>query len=445
MDVARLVDMEAGLMSPRVFCDSDVYQAEQQQVFGRCWQFLTHESMVPKPGDFVLAYMGEDPVVVVRQNDGSLRAFLNQCRHRGVPVCRAESGQIGAFTCPFHGWTYDRAGQLVHVPKEREYYGSLDKAGSGLKPVTQLAVHKGLVFATWDPDAPPLSEYLGDMAWYMDAFLDAYPGGTEVIGGVHKWVVDCNWKFGAEQFAHDVSHAEHAHTSAIRLPEGAPPLQDRRAIHSMPTNVEYSSRKGHGCAIMDSNGRHLGMAGPVYAAWAESMRDQSIAQLGEARGAIPARSGIYTVFPNFSVFSSSPTIRVWLPRGPDQMEIWSWTLVPAAAPPEVKEALRLSNLRTFSPAGTFEQDDGELWSEIQRVLGGRVAREQTFNYQMGMGTHRHGEGLNPGKTTWMESEEAARGFYQRWADLMSTDSWEALAKLEAAHVARDLAVGAAAE
>ena len=99
----------------------------------RCWLFLCHESQIPHPGDFFTTYMGEDPVLVSRDSNGKIGAFLNVCRHRGNRVCRADSGNASAFVCAYHGWTYGSDGKLIAVPSLKEaYYDELDTSQVGL-------------------------------------------------------------------------------------------------------------------------------------------------------------------------------------------------------------------------------------------------------------------------------------------------------------------------
>jgi len=97
--------------------------------------------------------------------------------------------------------------------------------------------------------------------------------------------------------------------------------------------------------------------------------------------------------------------------------------VDKAAPPDVKEAYRLSGIRTFSPSGTFEQDDMENWQECTRTCQGVVTRRYPLNYQMGMGQERFDDDLGAWASNSRFSELNPRRFYERWAQLMSADSW----------------------
>jgi hypothetical protein len=151
--------------------------------------------------------------------------------------------------------------------------------------------------------------------------------------------------------------------------------------------------------------------------------------------------GHSTVFPNFSYLANG-TVRVWLPRGPNQIEVWAWVASPVAAPPEVKEDFRKSVLRTFSPGGLLEQDDGENWNEIQKVLRGHIARQNRFNMQMGVGhAGQDVDGL-PGRTNYVYSEEAARGMYYRWAEMVTGMTWSEMAQREQVRADADQPVSA---
>jgi len=211
-----LINHDGGQIIPLIYSDGDIYKKELDQIFGRSWLFLAHTDQIPSAGDYVSTFMGEDPIIVVRQPDGSVAAFLNQCRHRGMRVCRTDCGKARAFTCTYHGWAYDISGRLVNVPLEKEaYHGEIDKEAWGLVRVPRIAVFRNLVFGCWDETVPELEDYIGEAAWYMDIMFDRSGGGNELISGVHKWTISCNWKLAAEQFASDMYHAPVSHLSAV--------------------------------------------------------------------------------------------------------------------------------------------------------------------------------------------------------------------------------------
>ena len=150
VDISQYVDLDEATQSKRLFWDEEIYEQELDRIFARCWLFLTHESLIPKYGDFVTTTMAEDPVIVCRQKDGNIRAFVNSCTHRGNQVCHAESGNRKAFVCNYHGWTYGTDGALVDVPLEARCHVKVDKAEQGL-PAIRVESYRGFVYGLLRP------------------------------------------------------------------------------------------------------------------------------------------------------------------------------------------------------------------------------------------------------------------------------------------------------
>ncbi|WP_395847627.1 aromatic ring-hydroxylating dioxygenase subunit alpha [Cystobacter fuscus] len=426
LDLGPLLE-ERGRVDPRIYVDPEVYELEQERVFGRSWLFLAHESQLKRPGDFITTYMGEDPIIVSRQDDGSVAAFLNQCRHRGMRLTQEDAGHTRVFTCTYHGWTYDRGGRLSSVRDERELYRCpVDRDRWSAVRVPRVESFHGFVFGTWDEHAPSFRDSLGDAAWYFEPLLDGL-GGTEVIG-VTKWTVPCNWKFGAEQFASDGYHFGMSHLSALKALVSQVPGAPRTMQEATPPpdgGRQFKNAQGHGAlmAALPPNlmrGARLAFE-PKANEWLQGPRqDFLVRKYGEARASvfIPASN----LFPNVGILPAANALRVWQPKGPEQMEVWSYVIADADAPADVKQAIRLGNQRTFGSTGIFEQDDTHNWTEIQRVLKGRRARREIFNMEMDSGTQQDAEGRFPGTTANRSaSEVAARAFYRRWASLLSTE------------------------
>jgi len=420
MDIKKLVDPEAGRIDRRIFSDSEIYELERERLFARCWLYLGHESEIPKPGDFVTRYMGEEPVILCRDLNGECRALLNICRHRGNRVCRADRGNTKLFTCSYHGWTYTTDGTLAVVPMP-EAFRDFKRDEWGLIPVAQLDRYKGLIFATFDPQAPTLREYLSDMAWYLDILLDRREGGTEV-SDPHRWLLDANWKTAAENFGGDGYHIASTHGSARAL--------------GIDTTTSETRSWNQGCQIACGNGHTLVSwitpphdAGPWFAQPDDRLRDymrEHSDEIERRLGAVRARQispSAGTVFPNFSVHWLTRTLRVWQPRGPDKIEIWSWAIVDRAAPPAIKETMRFVSQFRFSPTGVFEQDDMDNWVQVTGAAKSLIAKRFPANYQMS-GNEPPVTIPLPGRAMSRYSDNNQLSFYMHWATMLETAAWK---------------------
>ncbi|WP_459618445.1 aromatic ring-hydroxylating oxygenase subunit alpha [Bordetella sp. 2513F-2] len=436
--IDELVKAEGSLVNRALFADEEIFQAEIKRIFSRAWLFVGHESLVPNPDDYFLSRMGTDSVILTRDRQGQIQVLLNSCTHRGMKLCRYDHGNNRTFTCPYHGWSFstdgnlvERPGELVGVPGYATHYKSeLDKKQWGLKSVAQVCNYKGAIWATWDENAIPFLDYLGDMKYYLDCALDhrdGSPGGSVVIGGVQKWRVPCNWKFAPENFIGD-RHHDISHRSVDLVGIGPSGGKGRRDFTENRVCVAFPDY-GHGTigrlpAYDEPPYRSQFSEHPAAEQYFREVYDKRVRNLGDSQRVTPHAVG--TIFPNMSFHAHQPrSLAVFQPISATEMEMWRMYLIDADAPEEVKEAARHYYLRYSGPGGLTESDDMENWSEATDACKGAISQQMYFNYQMGMGHATPVENLRGGHTSDY-TEENARGFYRRWAQFMTAPDWEAL-------------------
>ena len=185
--------------------DGDVYEAERRTVFGRAWLAVGRADLVAAPGSFLTETVAGEPVLVVRDRDGTLRAFHNVCRHRAAPVESRESGTASVLRCPYHGWTYDLAGQLRGTP---EFDGVADfcREENGLPPL-EAAAWGPFVWVHAPPVTVPLEEHLAPLPRQLAGL------GMEKLrwAGHRRYEVACNWKVFVDNYLDGGYHVHAVH------------------------------------------------------------------------------------------------------------------------------------------------------------------------------------------------------------------------------------------
>src|SRR3954468_2277900 len=120
----------------RLYVDPHAFELERERIFERCWSFYCHESEVAQPGQYLTREVAGNPIVVVRNTTGALRAFYNTCRHRGALVADQPQGRCATLRCRYHWWNYSLDGELLNVPGPEAYEPSgWRREDFGLVPV----------------------------------------------------------------------------------------------------------------------------------------------------------------------------------------------------------------------------------------------------------------------------------------------------------------------
>ncbi len=430
-DALFTTSVDRGLISRDIFTSTGIYEEELERVFARSWLFVGHESQIANPGDFILSRTGEESVILNRDEKGRIHVFLNNCRHRGMRVCRYDRGNTRRFSCPYHAWTYADDGKLVGVPKMKTaYHDELDRSKWGLVEARSTS-YRGFIFACWAEETPDFEAYLGELAFYFDDYCELPDGSDdplEAFGGIFKWRVPCNWKYGAENFAGDYYHnPSHTSVDAVVLsPSGRKgrhtydPVTKARDVYKLNICVSPEGHTARGELFKDDyDYLAIYQDMPVVEDYFRECFRKRRERLGE-RARWFGHGG--TIFPNVSYSNGVQSMGTWHPNGPHETEVWRIFLVPRDAPDEVKRVLLHYVIRYQGPSGLTEQDDMENWAYAHEGARGTIARRYPYNYEMGLGHERKSWPVpwlgGEVYTTEDVSEQNQRAFYARWAALM---------------------------
>lgn len=406
LDGLVVEDPSAGTfrVARRALVDQEVLDAERRLIFDRSWLYVGHESEVPGPGDFRCRDVGGRPLVLVRGHDGVVRVLYNTCSHRGARVVRQDEGTARHFDCFYHAWTYDSTGALVRVPDEEAYPRSWSKERLGLASPSRVDAYRGMVFVAFDLDVPPLVDYLGEAASWLDLVLDQFAGGMQVLPGCHISTVQANWKLVVENTC-DSYHLRSLHATyfAYVRRHGGGPAPDRPPGRTLDL--------GGGHHVLEAPGqthRPVARWAPIFGEHARddmaSIRAGLVERFGEERAyRIADTLKNVVVFPSLMVVDAVSTVlRVVEPVSPGVSRVTTWA-VAGAQETDAQVERRLGPFLLFQgPGGFATPDDIEAVESCQ--LGFAAGEVEWSDLSKGFGA------AEPDVT----DEEAQRVFWRHW-------------------------------
>ena len=306
----------AGLVRPDevhadLYIDPEIFELEQERLFARTWQFVGHASQVPNAGDFYTTDIAGQPLVMIRQANGSVSVLLNRCAHKGTTVLSERCGNAGkVLRCPYHAWTYRLDGSLISMPLRAEYEHTGIAQCEASKGMVRVACanHRGFVFARLSTEGPSFESYAGDMLRVLDNLVDRAPGGEAVVsGGCIRSTIRCNWKMYLEN-VNDAVHAIATHESVVATASDLWDAQDDKTHKPMaveqllPFGSGLEFVRGMGARVLPNGHSILGTQASLHTNYASLGGYE--AALAEVHGADKAREILSFAPQNAIVFPS---------------------------------------------------------------------------------------------------------------------------------------------
>ena len=384
-----------------VYQDEDLYREEQAKIWrGDTWSYLCLEAELPAPKSFVTAFVGDMPVVVTRDARGELHAWENRCAHRGALVCMQPRGSAERFSCIYHNWTYDHAGNLTSVAF-RKGIGGKGGMPADANPESQapkqfrIETIGGLVFGSLSQDVPPLETYVGPEV--LPRLKRVLKKPLKVLGA-YTQVLPNNWKLYMDN-TKDTYHASLLHLFFTRfrinrLTQGGGVFVSQDGAHHC-TYTEMIEDQGDAYergGMRSAGTEKFSLENPEVLQQVDEFGDRVSIQ-------------ILTLFPGFVLHQirNSLAARQVVPKGVGRTEL-HWTLFGFADDDEDMTRRRLLQANLVGPAGFISMEDGAATGFVQRGVAGSPERASVI--EMG------GAGVGSGDSRLTET--AVRGLWKAW-------------------------------
>ena len=345
IEPSKLDRADASHLPAELYTSAEVFEREKALLFFRDWIVMARDDEFKEPGDYRTFEMAGEHFIIVRDKEGKLRGFINSCRHRGTPVAYGH-GNVKAFVCPYHAWTYDLTGKLIN-PLRSKQLGNFDTTNCTL-PRIQVDTFAGFVFVNFDPEARSLAEYLD-----LDGFRDEIGiMRCEDLATIDNYTfdMDANWKLVME-VASDVYHVEVVHKETFgKASSGYKPQ-----VSSNLRLTKYGATKRYSSPTFSPGGDAL--FGPMP--WLADHPDGLTFALS------------FYLRPNFAFFGRCDMIQplVAIPLGVNKTRFITWTCVPKQFLTRPAFAEKAQILKDF--CRKVNDEDRELVLAIQHGLSSR--------------------------------------------------------------------------
>jgi benzoate/toluate 1,2-dioxygenase alpha subunit len=389
-------------VSRAIFDDPGLFELEVGRIFEGGWVFLGLSSQLPAPHDFFTTTIGRVPILVMRDAQGTLGAFVNSCPHKGARIAQTRQGNARLHVCAYHSWTFDSAGRNKGIKWKTAgcYAAAFDRDSHDLARLPAFEQYRGFLFGSLVGGVAPLAEHLGAAARLIDLVADQSEQGVELVPGGVSFTYEGNWKLQLENCS-DAYHFTSVHPSYIRLLEkrkAAPAAAITRSVWE--TNQawsedaqgvqggSYSFDRGH---VLNWGRIGISDAMPLFE------RAQTLGErVGEAARDWMFNMRNLTIFPNLQIAeNASSQLRVIRPLSSSRTEMRTWCIAPRGE----SAAARRQRIRQyedfFNPSGMATPDDTVNYENCQRGFASRI-EPWLQGYARGMSAST--EGGNPFST-----------------------------------------------